>query len=444
MDVKEIKDLVKAAEIDTIRMDYADLYGICRTKVFPASRLEETLEEGINFAKAVYALDLANDVAPATGCGEDVDWEDMTVIPDPTTFALMPHQPHTGRFIGEAFKNGQPFPVDPRRVLKNVLARYEEKNLRPVAASELEFFLFREGEQGYERYCDRPSSVYQVSPRVDDQDLMRTLQNMFVQLGFQIIYLNHEFFKSQYEVNWKYEHALTMADQTFTFKHVCKEVAHQHGLLLTFMDRPRNDAGSNGYHLHLSLSDPETRKNLFDDPKGPHGMSELMRYFIGGQMAHAKGMAALLSPNINAYKRFLPDSFAPYFLLWGLDNRTVYLRVPSERGRGTRVENRAPGASANPYLAFAAVFAAGLDGIEKKIDPGEPFIGDGYRVDPEKYELVPMTLVQAIEHLKKDEVLCEALGAPAIKAFLALKEHEIGRFQTYVTDWEFNEYAYPL
>ena len=198
------------------------------------------------------------------------------------------------------------------------------------------------------------------------------------------------------------------------------------------------------HHIHLSLSDQKTRKNLFDQPEGQFGMSDLMRHFLGGQMAHARGMSALLAPTINSYKRYVPDSFAPYYLAWGLDNRTVYCRVPEERGSATRVENRGPCADANPYLVFAAAFAAGMDGIENEIDPGEHAVGDIYGVEPGIYEYIPFYLNEALTELKADTVLCDALGPELIRAFVALKEDELARFRKHVTDWEFNEYATQL
>lgn len=161
-------------------------------------------------------------------------------------------------------------------------------------------------------------------------------------------------------------------------------------------------------------------------------------------MAHAKGMSALFAPTINSYKRYVLDSFAPYYLAWGLDNRTVYCRVPDERGQATRIENRAPCASANPYLVFAAAFAAGLDGIENKIDPGEHAVGDVYSAAPGTCETVPFYLRDALEHLKDDKVLCDAMGPELVQAFIALKKDELERFRLHVTDWEFKEYSYQL
>jgi glutamine synthetase len=445
MEIKEIQEIIKAQNIDTIRIEYPDLYGICRNKMVPAKRLEELAEEGINFAQAIYAIDLTNDVAPETGCGYEIEWKDMTIMPDLSTFTVLPYLEGTARLIGNAFRDGAPIPVDPRYALQKVIKKFEDKNLRPVCASELEFFVYHQGEgRPGALYNPGLSCVYQVNPILDPIGLSRTLQNLFLQLGFEIIYLNHEFFPSQFEVNWKYDHALNTADQTFTFKYVCKEVAAQNNYHLTFMGRPTTEGGGSGYHIHLSLSDPKTRKNLFDDPDAEHGMSELMRYFIGGQMAHAKGMSAFLAPTINSYKRYQPDSFAPYYLAWGLDNRTVYVRVPGERGKQTRIENRAPCASANPYLVYAAAFAAGLDGIENKIEPGEPAVGDIYGAEPGTYELIQFSLRDALRDLRADKVICDALGPELIQAFVALKEHELNLWRKHVSDWEFNTYSFQL
>jgi len=445
MELKQIQEIVKANKIDTIRIEFPDLYGICRNKLVPIQRLDALVEEGLNFAQAIYAIDLTNDVAPETGCGYEIEWKDMTIVPDLDTFVVLPYLPNTARFIGNAFREGKPIPVDPRYALQKVLKRYEEKNLRAICASELEFFLFQKADSGCgDLYNPNLSCVYQCNPSLDSLGLSRTLQKILLQLGLEIIYLNHEFFPSQFEVNWKYGPALTMADQTFTFKYVCKEVAAQNNLHLTFMGRPTTEGGGSGYHIHLSLSDPKSRQNLFYDPDGEHQISQLMRYFIGGQMAHARGMAALLAPTINSYKRYIPDSFAPYYLAWGLDNRTVYCRVPGERGPSTRVENRAPCASANPYLVFAAAFAAGMDGIENKIDPGDFASGDIYGADPGTYQQMPFFLYEALEDLQQDKVICEAMGPELIKAFVALKQHELDKWRRHVSDWEFNTYSYQL
>ncbi len=443
MELREIQEIIKASDVDSIRVDFADLYGICRSKLMPASRLEASLKEGLNFAEAVWGIDLANDVAPGTGCCEESGWVDMTVRLDLDTFAVLPHQPHTARIIADSYRGGEPHPVDPRGALRKVLKRYEKLGLKAISASELEFMIFDPANNG-ESYNPNPSCVYQVNPAIDKAGILRQIQNTCLDLGLDMIYLNHEFFPGQFEVNWKYCDAMKMADQSFTFKYVCKELAIQNDLHLTFMGRPKTESGGNGYHTHFSLNDAETGKNAFYDPNAKDGMSEMHRHFVGGILKHAKGMSALLAPTVNSYKRYVQDSFAPYFIAWGGDNRTVYCRVPDERGTASRVENRAACASANPYLVMAANLAAGLDGIENKIDPGEPAVGDIYHDESGKYENVPFYLRDALEELKKSSLFKEVLSPELVQAFVALKEHELNRFRTTVTDWEFNEYSYHL
>jgi glutamine synthetase len=445
MELKEIKEIIKARNITSLKVEFSDLHGTSRSKILPAHQLEMAIEEGLGFAQAIYAVHLANDVAENTGCGYEVDWKDMIVKPDLNTFAVLPHIDGTARLIGNSFRDGNPMPVDPRYCLQRILKKYEEKGLRAICATELEFFIFEpDAVSPTTLYNPNLSCAYQLGPLCDKTGFLNKLQNALLELGINVIYMNHEFFPSQYEINWKYDEALKMADDSFTFKNICKEMAAQNNLHLTFMGRPTTDGGGSGYHIHLSLSDPDTHKNLFDDPSGKDGLSDLTRYFIGGQMAHSKGMSALFAPTINSYKRYVPDSFAPYYLAWGMDNRSVYCRVPDDRGSATRVENRAPCASANPYLVFAAAFAAGLDGIENKIDPGECAVGDIYGVEPGTYDTIPFYLRDALEELKADKVLCDAIGPELIQAFVGLKENEIDRFRKHVTDWEFNEYSYQL
>jgi glutamine synthetase len=442
MDVKEIQEKIKAAKVDSLRIDFPDLHGICRSKLVPAGRLEEVIEEGCNHVTATYAVDFASDVAVGTGLGTKIQWRDMNIRPDLSTFTVLPYLEGTARFIGSAYgPDGNPLPVDPRYVLQRIIKRYEDLNFNPMVASELEFFLFN---QNGEPYNASPSCVYQVNPRVDPKGMLRIFQNLFIELGLEIIYTNHEFFSGQFEVNWKYDSALKVADQTFTYKYVCKEVAAMNDLLLTFMGRPKTDNGGSGYHVHTSLSDPTSGKNLFENPEGANGVSDTLRYFLGGQMAHAKGMSAILAPTVNSYRRFVLGAFCPYYLAWGWDNRSVYCRVPAERGSATRVENRGPCASCNPYLAIAVILAAGLDGIENKIDPGEPAPDDVYGAEPGTFETVTFWLRDAIQDFKADKVLCEALGPELVQAYTALKEHELERYRTSVSDWEFNEYAYHL
>jgi glutamine synthetase len=443
---KEVLEIISARGIKTIRVDWCDHYGINRGKGVPADRFSHVIDDGIHCALPTFALDLGGNVATGTGTAEEVGYADLTAIPDLSTFRVIPWEENTARVIADLYFEGKPLALSPRGILKKVVKEYNDKGLKPVVGSELEFYLFQKNNGKWEYYADKTSMVYTMNPMVDKLNIIGKVKTAMAQMGYSVLYFNHEFFPSQYEINIIHGDVVEVADITFTFKQVVKEIAFQHGLLATFMGKPRNDGGGSGYHLHISLYDESKEKNLFDDPKGKYGLSELALQSIAGQLKHAEGMSAILASNINSYKRYVPGAFAAYYIVWGLDNRTTYIRIPPERGHGTRIENRAPDGSGNPYLVFAAALAAGLDGINRKLDPGEPFIGDAYRLleGTNQYPVVPLSFGEALEEFKKSDFIREALGEPFVKMFLAVKGMEWNRFRNYVTDWEFNEYAFYL
>lgn len=439
MDAARIAELIKEWEIDTIRIDYADLHGVCRNKMLPAIRIEEILEEGMTCAQPIFAIMLDNNIAPDTGVADEVSYGDMKILPDPSTFARIPYMPNVARFIGDLYVDGQPWANSPRQLLKRVIDEYATLGLKPIVASELEFYAFTKEDGCF--YSEAPANCYTCTPRNDPLDILGQLSRTVTEMGFEVLYYNHEFFQGQYEFNWKHTEALRQADQCFTFKAVAKELGFRNGLDVTFMGRPKADAGGSGMHMHFSMEDP-AGNNLFADPSGELGMSDIMRHFIAGQLKHAKAMTAFLAPTVNSYKRIMPDSFAPFFIGWGLDNRTVYIRVPSERGKATRVELRAGCASANSYLAIAAGLITGLEGIKAKLDPGAPFEGDLYRT--EEHETVPLSLYGAIKELNADAEFQTAMGPPLVQNFLAIKNAEVESYRTAVTDWDYNYYGYHL
>lgn len=445
MEKKDVLEIIKSQGIKTIRVDFCDLYGINRGKGVPADRFPHVIDDGIHCVMATFALDLAGNIAMETGIAEEVAYADMQAIPDLSTFRVIPWEENTARVIADLYFEGKPLAVSPRGILKKVVKDYNEKGLRPIVGSELEFYLFEKVDRNWEYYADKTSMVYTMNPMVDKLNIISKVKEAMAQMAYSVIYFNHEFFPSQYEINVIHGDAVEVADITFTFKQVVKEIAFQHGLLATFMGKPRNDGGGNGYHLHISIYDESNQKNLFDDPKGEHGVSQLALHSISGHLEHAKEMSAIFASNVNAYKRYVPDSFGAYYIVWGLDNRTTYIRIPPERGHASRIENRAPDGSANPYLSFAVALAAGLDGINRQVDPGDPFMGDAYRIEgTDHYQLVPLSFGEALEELKKSEFVRSALGEPFVKNFLAVKEMELKRFRDYVTDWEFNEYSFYL
>jgi glutamine synthetase len=252
---------------------------------------------------------------------------------------------------------------------------------------------------------------------------------------------NHEFSPGQFEINLAHSELVDAADRAFRLKSAVQEIARQRGLLATFMAKPFNDEGGSGFHVHVSLAD-ESDGNVFGDPDGADGLSAVARHAVGGVLRHAAALSALLNPTINSYKRFGPDTLAPWLIDWGLDNRSAMVRIPPERGPGARMEIRLGDASANPHLGLAAIGAAAYLGVQEKIEPPEKLEGYGY--DPTRAQLLPVRLGAALDALAADTELTDVLGQYFVASFLAYKRNEIERFERYVTDWEFGEYAYHL
>jgi glutamine synthetase len=329
-------------------------------------------------------------------------------------------------------------------VLRRVRDRFVEQGLTPVVGPELEFYLLErssEAKTGWQRYGEAPGNVYTSGLKGDPQNVMLESLRLLGGYGLEVVSANHEFASGQFEINLWHGDALDAADRAHRFKTAIKELARRLGHLATFMPKPFNDEGGSGYHLHFSLWS-EGGEALFGDPDGAHGLSDLARHAIGGVLAHAPALAALANPTINSYKRFGPDTLAPWLIDWGLDNRSAMVRIPPERGTASRMELRLGDASANSYLVVAGLLAAALLGIRHKTDPSEPLVGYGYDVD--RSPKLPLTLGAALDALETDEEFAELLGPRFTAAFLAYKRDEIERFNSYTTDWEFSEYAYHI
>lgn len=431
---------VREAGCDRLRVHFTDLLGVSRNKVVPLTQLDECLEDGINFCISAFCVDHVGEVIEGTGLGAEVDFRDAQVIPDLDTLTVVPWERSTAIAIGDVRFDGDWLPASPRQLLARASDELAERGLRAVAGHELEFFLLRPNGSGYEQYAKQPGLVYTLSPSVDTEGVLRKMEDGVAAMGLPLIASNQEYFGSQWEINLRYDDALKAADDAHLLKLAVKEIAAQHGLVATFMGKPIQELGTSGYHLHLSLWDDDT--NAFDDPDGPDGLSDVCRQFLAGQLEHARGMTAIMAPTINAYKRFLAMAFGPWNVTWGHDNRTVYARIPRERGKATRIENRAGDGTANAYIASAAALFAGIDGLERELDPGEPVSGVAYEL--EDRTLMPFSLGEALDALEEDTFFVEHLGPQFVQAFLAMKRSEVARFASAVTDWELNEYAVTL
>jgi glutamine synthetase len=436
--VSEVCERLRSEGVDVVRVSYPDLIGVDRGRdVLPSA-----MEHGLAFCRAVYHTSPMGDVVPAPG-GLEAGLPDIHVFPDLSSLTALPWEPNAAWCIGEAFTpDGVPAPEAPRTVARRVAERIAGLGYELACGPELEFYLCQQAPDGqWKRYADDPGNVYVVGRKGDPQGLLLYMLRQLRDAGLQVTAANHEFSPGQFEINLGHSSLVDAADRSFRLKSAVQEIARQRDLLATFMAKPFNDEGGSGFHVHVSVND-ETGRNVCGDPAGPDGLSAVGRYAIGGVLAHARALSALLNPTVNSYKRFGPDTLAPWLIDWGLDNRSAMVRVPPERGPGARMEVRLGDATANPYLAMAAVGAAVCLGIADKIEPGDKLEGYGY--DPDRAQILPMRLGDALDALAADSELADVLGGYFVSSFLAYKRNEIERFERFVTDWEFREYAYHL
>ena len=429
--------------VTSIRVLYPDLHGVARGKEVPMGQFDDVIEKGLCFCAAVMGTDLRH--TPVVG-GE-AGYPDLIARPDMSTMTTLPWEPGVASCLAnlQPAAGGAPIP-DPRGAVRRAVEDLRAIGLDPIVAPELEFFVLEHdpaAPHGFRRHLDQPSMVYTVGPQTDPDGVVRTMIEGLGQLGLEVLAFNHEFMKGQYEINLRHSDALRAADRAFRLKAAVKDVAAQHGLVATFMGRPFNDQGGSGAHFHVSLN--RDGRNAFDAPEEGHGVGAELRAFTAGVLAHAPGLMALLGPTVNAYRRIQPDSLAPTHANWGWDNRTTFVRIPPERGGATRIEIRAADGAANPYLAIAAVLAAGAHGVREGLTPPPPVDGDAYRADRELIgPALPASLDAALDALEDDTVLRRALGPQLVETFLAVKRFEVERHRAWVSDWEIAEYLHHL
>ncbi len=440
---ESIRKLIIDNDIEMIRLEFVDILGITRGKIMPSEMFEELFEDGSACASAIFLMSYDNTVSSVKSLSETAD--DLKIIADPSTFVILPYVEKTAVIQGDIFYHGEPMKHSPRAFLKKMVDEYHALGFDPIAASELEFFVYNKLENGgLTPYTDKPCNCYTSNCRTDPQGFLTKLTKTFRYLHFNVLYMNHEYYPGQFEYNWKHAKAVRCADETAQFKSIAKDIADINNMFVTFMAKPKPADGGSGCHFHVSLNSLETEKNIFDDSTKGDGISDTMKWFIGGLCKHAIAMTAFLAPTVNCYKRYQPDSYAPIYIGWGYDNRTSYIRVPQERGKATRVEIRAGSAAANPYLALGIILAAGLDGIKNKIDPPEVVTTDLYHDKARQDKMVPRSLFRALEELQKDEWLCECVGEELLETFVTLKTNEVDKFARYITDWEWDTYSYHI
>ena len=432
---KDVFKIVRDKKVSFIQIWFTDVLGILKSFAITPSELEAALTEGMGF-----------DGSSIEGFAR-IEESDMIAKPDPTTFQLLPWRPKD-RPVARMFcdilqPDGTPYAGDPRYVLKRMLRKTAELGYIFYLGPELEFFYFKNDEAP--QIIDKGG--YFDTPPLDIGGNLRretifTLQDM----GIQVEYSHHEVAPSQHEIDLRYNEGLLMADAAVTLRIVVKEIARQQGVYATFMPKPILGENGSGMHVHQSLFRGDV--NAFHDPNDRYNLSDLAKSYIAGIMEHAREMTLVTNQWVNSYKRLVPGYEAPVYVAWAQRNRSTMVRVPMYKPgkeQATRIEFRSPDPACNPYLAFAAMLAAGLRGVEKNYPLPEPIEEDIYEMDEVARERagitsLPGSLFEARQEMEKSELMRETLGDHIFNKVLANKKIEWDRFRTYVTDFEVGQY----
>ncbi|MFJ5548990.1 glutamine synthetase family protein [Streptomyces sp. NPDC093225] len=435
----ELRALVANGEIDTVVLAFTDMQGRLQGKRFAAPFfLSDVLDHGTEGCNYLLAVDAdMNTVDGYEMSSWDRGYGDFAMHPDLSTLRRLPWHPGTALVMADlAWEDGSPVVAAPRQILRRQLDRLAELGLTAQVGTELEFIVFKDTyEQAWEANYRglTPANQYNIDYSVLGtgriEPLLRRIRNEMAGAGLTVESAKGECNLGQHEIAFRYDEALVTCDQHAVYKTGAKEIAAQEGVSLTFMAK-FNEREGNSCHIHLSLTDADGRNVMAGD--GPGGMSDTMRHFLAGQLAALREFSLLYAPNINSYKRFRPGSFAPTAVAWGRDNRTCALRVVGH-GRSMRFENRVPGGDVNPYLAVAGLVAAGLYGIENRLELPEACAGNAYTAD---YEHVPGTLREAAELWENSAVAKAAFGPEVVAHYRNAARVELDAFDSAVTDWE--------
>ena len=437
---EDIMRMVEEEDVEFIRLQFTDIFGMLKNVAITASQLEKALDNRCMF-----------DGSAIEGFVR-IDESDMYLYPDLDTFEVFPWRPQQGkvaRFICDVYNpDGTPFSGDPRYVLKRAVKRAQDMGYVLNVGPECEFFLFHTDEEGRPTTSTHEMAGYfDVSPIDLAENVRRDIVLNLEEMGFQVEASHHEIAPAQQEIDFQDTDALRAADNIMTFKMAAKTIAKRHGLHATFMPKPREGMNGSGMHINMSLSDKEGR-NLFADDQDALRLSRDAYYFMAGILKHMKAMTILTNPLVNSYKRLIPGFDAPIYIAWSpTSNRSSLIRIPSPRGESTRIELRCPDSAMNPYLALAACLSAGLDGIEKKTGLPACVEGNMFTMEPEELrernvERIPETLGDAIEAYSGDVFMKEVLGEHIYTKYLEAKEQEWRDFRAQVTDWEVSQYLY--
>lgn len=433
---EEIMKLVEEEDVEFLRLQFTDIFGTMKNVAVTSSQLEKALNNECMF-----------DGSSIEGFVR-IEESDMYLYPDLNTLEIFPWRPQQGkvaRFICDVYRpNKTPFEGDPRYILKKVLQEAKEMGYTFQVGPECEFFLFHTDDNGLPTTITHEKAGYfDLAPLDLGENARRDIVLNLEDMGFIIEASHHEVAPAQHEIDFRYDEALSTADNIMTFKLAVKTIAKRHGLCATFMPKPVYGVNGSGMHTNMSLS--KDGRNLFADENDPLGLSREAYNFIAGIMEHIKGMTAITNPLVNSYKRLVPGFEAPVYIAWSATNRSPLIRIPAGRGEGTRVELRSPDPSCNPYLTLAVCLAAGLDGIKRNLNPQKAVDYNIFHMTDEErkkagIQYLPGTLLEAIEALEQDEFIKNVLGEHIASNYIKAKKAEWLSYRSQVTEWEINQY----
>jgi glutamine synthetase len=440
---------------DYVLLHFTDILGYLKGRTIPVEEAENALREGVGF-----------DGSSIIG-GVGIEESDMVMRPDPSTFTVCPHYFYgksVASFICDIYRpDGERFEGDSRYICQETMEKASNESYKPTAAAEIEFYLVKKNGNGeiypVENHLIDKQRYFDITPSRDVTEPYRMdLSNALSIMGITVERQHHEAGSAQNEITFKYSDPLTTSDNIMRYKFAAKAVADKnYGWIATFMPKPWIEKPGSGMHMHIGIFNSKTRTNVFYDGKGYANISQKCRYFIGGLLEHARALCAVVAPTVNSYKRLVPGYEAPVYVTWSKRNRSSLIRVPEYfpgKEHEVRIEFRCPDPLCNPYLAYTVVFEAGMDGIKRKIDPGEPVETNVYRLsDSKRKELgvgvLPASLKEALEEWKSDEICVRALGKENAEKYMALKMQEWEEYERHtlksrdqITIWELQKYLY--
>ena len=437
--IDQVKSLVKDKGINYFFCSFVEMTGAPKAKLVPATHLEAMANEGAGFAGFACG-DL----------GQGPHDPDVISIPDFNSLTILPWRKDVAWVAGNLQVDGKLWPYCPRNILNRQLERARKMGYIVNVGVEPEFMLLKKSDTGYLPWDPLDNSgkpCYDLRALHRNLEIMTTLIGYMQELGWEPYANDHEDANCQFEINWQYADALKTADRQTFFKWMVRTVAEQHGLWATFMPKPFADLTGNGAHYHLSLADSGSGANLFLDEANEFGLSQVGRWFMGGVLRHARGLSAVTAPLVNSYKRLVRSAprsgatWAPVYITYGKANRTQMIRIP---GAG-RIEVRVVDGAANPYLATAALLAAGLDGVENRIEPGPANSGNLYELSDDELssrgiQYLPTNLREALQCMQEDTVVREALGDAYASYYIGVKADEWDRYHRNISQWETDNY----